>query len=91
LTPASDGQREPIRFAWFWVGVLVLVAAGAPWYLRRGSFGPVVLGLPYWVWKSVALSIAFCVYVRWACLRLWSLVEDDEERARAERAGRLAG
>lgn len=72
-------QREPIRYPWFWVGVVALVSAGAPWYLSPGSFEPVVLGLPYWVWISVGLSIVFCLYVRWACLRLWSLVEEREE------------
>lgn len=72
--------REPIRFAWFWAGAFALVSAGSPWYLRQGSLEPVFFGLPYWVWISVVLSLVFCVYVRWACLRLWSLVEDREDR-----------
>jgi len=39
-----------------------------------------VLGLPCWLWISVALSLVFCLYVRWACGRLWSLVGEDENQ-----------
>lgn len=75
-------QREPIRHGWFWLGVAILVLAGSPWYLPPGSFEPVILGLPYWVWISVSLSFVFCLYVRWACLRLWNLAEEREEDPR---------
>lgn len=71
--------REPIGYRWFWAGALALVAAGSPWYLRPGSYEPVILGLPYWVWISIVLSIGFCLYVRWACLHLWRLAEHDED------------
>lgn len=27
---------------------------------------------------SIVLSLVFCGYVRWACLRLWRIVEGDE-------------
>jgi len=73
-------RREPIGYPWFWAGAVLLVSAGSPWYLPPGSFEPVVLGLPCWLWISVALSLVFCLYVRWACGRLWSLVGEDENQ-----------
>jgi len=77
--------KEPIRQGWFWAGVAALVFAGSPWYLRSGSFEPILLGLPYWVWISIALSLVFCFYVRWACLNLWGL--EDEEDGPESRGG----
>jgi hypothetical protein len=77
--PTRPGSlREPIRNPWFWCGALLFVSAGSPWYLPPGSFEPVLLGVPYWVWISVVLSLGFCLYVRWACLHLWSLPADGE-------------
>lgn len=76
--------REPIRFRGFWVGLFAILLAGVPWYLPTGSLEPTWLGVPYWVWISVVLSLVFCGYIRWACLRLWNIVEDDE-RAAADR------
>lgn len=80
----AERQREPIRYGWFWLGVLALVAGGSPWYLTPGSYEPVILGMPYWVWISAGLSLVFCLYVRWACLRLWSLSggRDDADGSR---------
>ena len=75
--------REPIRNPWLWVAMAVVVLVGVPLYLPTGSVLPLVGGVPYWLWISIAATVAFSVLTCWACLRQWNLAEPAEEAARA--------
>jgi hypothetical protein len=75
--------REPIRNPWLWAAMAVVVLVGVPLYLPTGSVEPLVGGVPYWLWISIAATVAFSALTCWACLRQWNLAEPAEEAARA--------
>lgn len=79
--------KEPIRRPWIWITMGLLVMFNAPWYLPVGSMEPYILGVPYWVLISTALSLILCGFLSWLCLHEWDIVEDLEEEGR-ERSGR---
>lgn len=75
--------KEPIRKPWIWVALTVIVLAGIPWYLPRGTVQPVFLGIPYWMFIAVASSLVLCGFLSWLCLNEWDVVEAEEEAERA--------
>lgn len=78
--------KEPVKKPWIWVALALVVLAAIPWYLPVGTVAPIILGVPYWVAISVVFSLVLCGYLSWLCLNEWDVVEEEEERERAERA-----
>lgn len=71
--------KEPIRKPWIWIVLVIIVMAGVPWYLPRGTFKPIILGFPYWAAISVIMSIALAAYITYLCKNEWNILEDEEE------------
>jgi hypothetical protein len=78
--------KEPIQKPWIWVVMVFIILAGIPWYLPKGTIGFVLLGVPYWMFISVAFSLLLCVYLSWLCFTQWNLVEAEEEIDHADRS-----
>lgn len=74
-----SAKSEPIRRPWLWVGMVVLILLGIPWYLPEGTLEPIVFGLPLWTIVAILSSVLFCAYLSWILVRHWNLVEDEEE------------
>lgn len=72
--------KEPIRKGWIWIGLVLIILAGVPWYLPTGTIHPIILGFPYWALIAVVCSLLLCAYVSWLCLTQWDIVETQEER-----------
>ena len=70
--------KEPIRKPWIWVALVFVMLAAIPWYLPKGTMGFVLLGVPYWMFISVAFTLLMCAYVSWLCFTQWDLVEAEE-------------
>ncbi|GAA1210262.1 hypothetical protein [Prauserella alba] len=78
---APSRRREPIRNPWIWIGLVVIVLVGIPWYLPPGTLYPLLFGLPVWTLVAVASSVGVCGFLHWALSKHWNLVEDVEEAA----------
>ena len=56
---AHDGLgRDPRRRPLVWVVYAVLYAVAVPWYWPTGYRGPLVFGLPLWVFVTLAAVLA---------------------------------
>lgn len=83
---SAHPTKEPIRKPWIWVVMVLIMLAAIPWYLPKGTIGFVLLGVPYWMLISVALTLLMCGYVSWLCFTQWDVVEAEEEREHSDRA-----
>lgn len=82
----SRPTKEPARKPWIWVVMALVMLAAIPWYLPKGTMGFVLLGVPYWMFISVAFTLLMCVYVSWLCFTQWDIVEVEEENGDSGRA-----
>ncbi|WP_174614507.1 hypothetical protein [Virgibacillus ihumii] len=72
-------KKEPIKNWKLWVVFGVLFLLSVPWYLPTGSYKPVILGIPYWGWIVLIVSVAFSATITFAIKRLWVTEEDTTE------------
>lgn len=82
----SRQTKEPIRKPWIWVAMVLIMLAAIPWYLPKGTMGFVFLGVPYWMFISVAFTLLMCGYVSWLCFTQWEVVEAEEEDGHPDRS-----
>ncbi|MBY7144302.1 hypothetical protein KFZ56_14855 [Virgibacillus sp. NKC19-3] len=75
--------KEPIKSWKLWVVFTILFLLSVPWYLPEGSYEPLFLGIPYWAWIILFVSIAFSVTITFAIKYLW-ITEEEEESAHKE-------
>jgi len=74
--------KEPIRYIWIWVALVVILLISIPWYLPKGTIYPIILGFPYWAFISVVSVIclsAFLVYIMHKYWDMEALMEDEKE------------
>ncbi|CDQ38782.1 hypothetical protein [Virgibacillus salexigens] len=72
--------KEPIKNWKLWVVFGVLFLLSVPWYFPTGSYKPIILGIPYWAWIILFVSIAFSATITFAIKRLWITEEITTER-----------
>lgn len=86
--PISHPHSEPIRKPRIWVGLVLVLLAGVPWYLPAGTIHPIILGMPLWTLIAMLSSVALCAHLTWILTRHWKLVEDEEEGNGRKHSGR---
>ncbi|WP_394810761.1 hypothetical protein [Alkalibacillus aidingensis] len=72
-------KKEPIKNGKLWIIFGILFVLSVPWYLPTGSYDPIILGIPYWAWIILLVSIAFSATITYAIKNLWVTDEDFEE------------
>lgn len=70
-------KKEPIKNGKLWVVFGVLFLLSVPWYLPVGSYKPLILGIPYWGWIVILVSLAFSATITYAIKYLWITEEED--------------
>ncbi|MFW5855972.1 MAG: hypothetical protein ACOCVB_01730 [Bacillota bacterium] len=78
--------KEPIKFAWIWVVLVIILLIGIPWYLPEGSYSPIILGFPYWAFISVISTVALAVFLNYVIDNYWDM-EELEEKIEEEKEG----
>ena len=68
-------RREPIQKRWFIPVVLLILAISVPWYWKSGETGPMILGLPAWIWITVVCASVLACVTAVMALRYW---DDDD-------------
>ncbi|ASN04500.1 hypothetical protein [Virgibacillus necropolis] len=69
-------KKEPIKNGKLWIIFGVLFLLSVPWYLPVGSYKPLILGIPYWGWIVILVSLAFSATITYAIKYLWITEED---------------
>ncbi|ASK62497.1 hypothetical protein CFK37_10225 [Virgibacillus phasianinus] len=69
--------KEPIKNGKLWIVFGVLFLLSVPWYLPEGSYKPLILGIPYWGWIVLLVSLAFSATITYAIKYLWITEGDD--------------
>ncbi|WP_099156992.1 hypothetical protein [Virgibacillus ndiopensis] len=70
-------KKEPIKNGKLWIVFGVLFLLSVPWYLPEGSYKPLFLGIPYWGWIIILVSVAFSATITYAIKYLWITEEED--------------
>jgi hypothetical protein len=74
-------RREPMHQKWFLPLVFALLALSIPWYRKSGEIGSILLGLPVWVWITLACSALVSALTAAMSLFFW---DDDDPRERED-------
>lgn len=77
-------KKEPIKNGKLWIIFGVLFLLSVPWYLPVGSYKPLILGIPYWGWIVLLVSLAFSATITYAIKYLWITEEDNSESKEGE-------
>ncbi len=64
-------EREPAKQRWYLPSLLLLIVLSIPWYREAGSMGTLVLGMPVWIWTSLACTAGVSLLTAVAALRFW--------------------
>lgn len=73
-------EREPMQQRWFLPAILGILAISVPWYWKAGATGPIILGLPLWIWVALACSLAVSTITALMALRYWRDEEFDNDK-----------
>lgn len=73
----SRPKKEPIKNGKLWIVFGIIFLLSFPWYLPTGSYKPLILGIPYWAWIILLVSIALSAFLTYAIQYQWQM-EDDE-------------
>lgn len=68
-------EREPMQQRWFLPAILAILTISVPWYWKTGATGPIILGLPSWIWVALGCSLGVSTITALMALRYW---RDDE-------------
>ena len=64
-------KSEPFKQAWYAPLILLLIVVSVPWYRSEGFMGAIILGLPIWVWVTLACSGTLSLLTAVAILGFW--------------------
>lgn len=68
---AEEVRLEPRRRTWIWLVYAALYALAIPWYWPVGYRGPLVAGLPLWVFVSLLAVLALALWTAWVVVICW--------------------
>ncbi|MDQ0158152.1 hypothetical protein [Alkalibacillus salilacus] len=72
-------KKEPIKNVKLWIVLGILFLASVPWYLPAGSYEPIILGIPYWGWIVLIVSVAISATLTYAINKLWISEETETD------------
>jgi len=72
-------KKEPIKNWKIWVVLLVLYALSVPWYFPKGSYNPIILGVPYWAIVVMGVSLAISITLTYILKNCWDMADEEEE------------
>jgi hypothetical protein len=76
-------KKEPIKNGKLWIVFGIIFLLSFPWYLPAGSYKPLILGMPYWAWIVLIVSLALSAFLTYAIKFQWHM-EDEETNVKEE-------
>ncbi|MFC3041157.1 hypothetical protein ACFOGI_12990 [Virgibacillus xinjiangensis] len=73
------GKKEPIRYWKIWVVLFILLSLSVPWYLPAGTYEPLILGVPYWAYIIMGVSLLISITLTYVLDRYWQMTDEEEE------------
>ena len=74
----EEVEREPRRRAWIWLVYAALYAVAVPWYWPKGYRGPLVAGLPLWVFVTLLAVLALALWTARVLSTYWQECSEGE-------------
>lgn len=71
-------KKEPIKNWKIWIVLIVLFVLCVPWYLPTGSYEPLILGVPYWAWIILGVSLLISIVLTYILKHHWQLTDEEE-------------
>ncbi len=62
---------EPSSTGWIWIVYVALFVLSIPWYLPGESPPSIWLGLPYWVWISLSVTLVIALFTVFVIRCYW--------------------
>ncbi|MFD1414931.1 hypothetical protein [Oceanobacillus jeddahense] len=78
-------KKEPIKNWKIWIILLILLIFSVPWYLPTGSYEPFILGIPYWAWIILGVSLIISVVLTLILKYCWQMTDEEEMREEEEK------
>jgi len=72
-------KKEPIKHKKIWIVLIVLYVLSVPWYLPKGTYAPIILGIPYWGWIVLGVSLAISITLTYVIKNYWQLTNEENE------------
>lgn len=70
-------KKEPIKHKKIWIVLLILYVLSVPWYLPKGTYLPIVFGIPYWAWIVLGVSLAISITLTYVIKHYWQLSDEE--------------
>lgn len=70
-------KKEPVKHFKIWVILLILYVLSVPWYLPKGTYLPIVFGIPYWAWIVLGVSLAISITLTYVIKHYWQLSDEE--------------
>lgn len=72
-------KKEPIKHKKIWIVLIVLYVLSVPWYLPKGTYTPIILGIPYWGWIVLGVSLAISITLTYVIKNYWHLSDEENK------------
>ena len=72
-------KKEPVKHIKIWIVLLILYVLSVPWYLPKGTYLPIVFGIPYWGWIVLGVSLAISITLTYVIKHYWQLSDEENE------------
>lgn len=70
-------KKEPIKNWKIWVVLVILYILCVPWYLPKGSFNPIIFGVPYWALIIMGVSLAVSITLTYILKNCWQMTDEE--------------
>lgn len=71
-------KKEPIKYPWIWIALVVIVLLMVPWYFPKGVVQPIIFGFPLWAFVSLLMAAAMSALISYILKNFWHIEEDGE-------------
>ncbi|GIO24041.1 hypothetical protein [Oceanobacillus sp. J11TS1] len=71
-------KKEPIKNLKIWIVLIILFILSVPWYLPTRSYEPLILGVPYWAWIILGVSLAISIVLTYILKNCLHMADEDE-------------
>lgn len=72
-------KKEPIKHKKIWIVLVILYVLSVPWYLPKGTYTPIIFGIPYWGWIVLGVSLAISITLTYVIKKYWHLSDEENE------------
>ena len=74
-------RKEPINNWKLWFLLIILYILCVPWYLPKGSYIPIIWGVPYCALIIMGISLLVSITLTYIVVFHWHIADDEHEES----------